>query len=711
MAGKRPFSQTDFAGDERAAKHATVDSGSSAQLFEGLGREAYLARHVHKKLHTQAAGLGDEELYQLGKLTFNQQFERFEPLTNSDMIANGDIFGGVSRDQYLQGRVHRRLHARIGDLSDMELLELGKMSFNQQFQYFGDGPPPGATGSSSMPSVSQSSLGSIFGGVSRSQYVQQRIHRKLHAQSQQLSDEELSEIGKLSFNEQFPIFEQMGDSSNGVSHQSAEGFGVGGRDGYMTSRIHRRLHPMAACLSDGDLLELGRLSFNDQFPTIEKMLPGVEVDATTTHLSAPGAHTNFGSSGREGYLQQRVHRKLHAHAATLGDAELFELGKLSFNDQFPFLGMDGQAASQSDVLPTDLLMGISRDAYMKQRVHRRLHHLAVALSDQGLHDLGQMSFNDQFPVLGQDPSQIDAADHSKQPHETLLFDGMAKEAYIEKHVHRKLHGHAMGLPDDDLHTLGKLSFNEQFPMLGLDEARAQAGARQGGVFVDDADRQGYIERRIHRKLHAHVARFTDRELLDFGRRSFNEQFESVGLSTHSTGQQDSSFGGLTRDQFMQQRVHRKLHSKAATLSDNELLELGRLSFNDQFPFLEQFTQLCTSESGLEAQDDIFEGQGREGYMKARIHRRLHPQAANLSDQDLLELGKLSFNAQFPAIESMQPAAGHEQSEVFGGVGRDAFLQQRIHKRLHAQAASLPDNELSELGQQSFNQQFVTLGHL
>jgi len=742
---KRTVSQTDLSGDARPAKQATGGSHSSTELFDGLGREAYLARHVHKKLHTQATGLSDDDLHVLGKLTFNEQFQRFEPLANTEMIANGDIFGGISRDEYLQGRVHRRLHARVSNLADMELLELGKMSFNQQFQYFGEGPPPSA-GSSSMPSAQQHAGGSLFGSLSRSQYVQQRIHRKWHSQAAHLSDEELAEVGKLSFNEQFPIFEQIVHDSAGVSQQPAVDFGIVGREGYMTTRIHRKLHSVAACLSDRDLLELGRLSFNDQFPTIESLLPGVQVDAapggdpsTAGMQRQPGANINFGPSGREGYMQQRVHRKLHVHAATLSDDDLFELGKLSFNEQFPFLGVDERQGaahgSQPEGLANDVFNGLSKDAYMKQRVHRRLHHLAVALSDQGLFDLGQLKFNEQFPVLGQDLGDIDAAPDDAKPQETLLFDGMPKEAYIEKHVHRKLHSHAMGLPDEDLHTLGKLSFNEQFPLLGVEDekgagkggagkkGKGKSDRRETSAFTDEADRQGYIERRVHRKMHGHVARFSDQELLDFGRRSFNEQFDSVGLSmnpsfgkgTKSDRPHDDSFGGLSRDQYMQQRVHRKLHVKGAALNDNELLELGRLSFNDQFPFLEQFTELCSSEGGgLESQNDVFEGQGREGYMTARIHRRLHPQCANLSDQDVMELGKLNFNGQFPALQNMLAAPGGEaeqdESDAFGGAGREAFMTARVHRRLHAQAAGLPDDELSELGKQSFNQQFVTLGH-
>merc|ERR1740130_1596576 len=42
------------------------------------------------------------------------------------------IFGGLAREEFIQARVHRRLHPQIGGMSDEQILELGKMSFNLQ---------------------------------------------------------------------------------------------------------------------------------------------------------------------------------------------------------------------------------------------------------------------------------------------------------------------------------------------------------------------------------------------------------------------------------------------------------------------------------------------------------------------------------------------------------------------------------------------------
>merc|ERR1712060_821198 len=95
------------------------------------------------------------------------------------------------------------------------------------------------------------------------------------------------------------------------------------------------------------------------------------------------------------------------------------------------------------------------------------------------------------------------------------------------------------------------------------------------------------------------------------------------------------FGGLGRETYMQQRVHRRLHGQAVKLSDDQLWELGQLSFNQQFNALET----SVSVPGMQPQsvyNDPFQGVGREGYMQHRVHRRLHSQAALLSDQELLE---------------------------------------------------------------------------
>ena len=55
--------------------------------------------------------------------------------------------------------------------------------------------------------------------------------------------------------------------------------------------------------------------------------------------------------------------------------------------------------------------------------------------------------------------------------------------------------------------------------------------------------------------------------------------------------------------------------------------------------------------------DPFGGWGREGYMQKHIHRKLHQFAMTLSADDLLALGRVSFNDQFLILESGLGSAG------------------------------------------------------
>jgi len=101
-----------------------------------------------------------------------------------------------------------------------------------------------------------------------------------------------------------------------------------------------------------------------------------------------------------------------------------------------------------------------------------------------------------------------------------------------------------------------------------------------------------MQQRIHRRLHSLAQQFSDEDLFRLGELSFNEQFAQVEGGGQPTQPRTTSnlFGGLDRSVYMQQRVHRKLHSKAIHLSDEDLKQLGSLSFNEQFPFIEHMEQ-------------------------------------------------------------------------------------------------------------------------
>mmetsp|Transcript_35371 Transcript_35371/g.110280 ORF Transcript_35371/g.110280 Transcript_35371/m.110280 type:complete len:360 (+) Transcript_35371:56-1135(+) len=351
---------------------------------------------------------------------------------------------------------------------------------------------------------------------------------------------------------------------------------------------------------------------------------------------------------------------------------------------------------------------------MHNRVHRRLHPKAAALTDQELVELGKLSFHEQFPVMEQLEAMGPAPDAPAVVLPTSAFGGLSREEFMERRIHRRLHAQAAHLGDQRLSEIGQLSFNEQFPLL-------EHTGPLGG-----ATREEYMERRVHRRLHAHATLLSDQQLSELGRLSFNQQFTVLESMPTAAVPTSDLFGGLSREAYMQQRVHRRLHDRAAALSDEELHELGKLSFNEQFPMLGAGDPVAEAaiardssadlfagltEAVVEAnapEADLFGGLSREAYMAQRVHRKLHAQAASLDDAQLLELGRLSFNQQFPLMERNATEAERTFTDLFSGVGREAYMQNRVHRRLHSKAAVLSDKELLDLGKLSFNEQFPAL---
>jgi len=494
-----------------------VDAPQTApDPFGGLGRETFMQQHVHRKLHAQAVELSDSELSQLGKIGFKDQFRA---LIVVDPNNPSDLFEGLDRETYIETRVHRRLHAQVTSLTDEEVAELGRLSFNAQFTAFGMPAAPlkaptiqvagKGAGKLNHPQdqfralvvVDPNNPSDHFEGLDRETYMETRVHRRLHAQAASLTDEELAELGRLSFNAQFtafglppapiktPTIEVSGKGVGKLSHMQ-DIFGGMGRENYMAQRVHRKLHPQAVTLSDHELLELGKLSFNDQFPVLEERALGAQPVPTKgigkgvilgKRLPVPDM---FGGIGRENFMQQRVHRKLHSHAEALSDQELLELGRLSFNEQFPIIeekAANGQLASVVERSATDMFGGFGgREVYMGQRVHRKLHAQAAALSDHDLLQLGRLSFSDQFPCL--EESTMGFVDEQRQI--TDIFGGLGREGYMTQRVHRRLHAQARSLSDSELLELGKLSFNDQFPV--FEQRAAFIGAPGVGPPFEEA---------------------------------------------------------------------------------------------------------------------------------------------------------------------------------------------------------------------------------
>ena len=148
----------------------------------------------------------DQSLWELGQISFNKQFEVFEQ--------QADVFGGVGREAYVQAHIHRKLHTRVITLSDAEVLQLGKRSFNEQFQLLGEVPTQqvGAELSTGPPGAAFAGGGvglEIFGGLSRDSFMQTRVHRRLHGLAASLTNQQLLELGQMSFNQQFTVTKEQ----------------------------------------------------------------------------------------------------------------------------------------------------------------------------------------------------------------------------------------------------------------------------------------------------------------------------------------------------------------------------------------------------------------------------------------------------------------------------------------------------------------------
>jgi len=556
------------------------------------------------------------------------------PLFPGQSIHEAQARPSTSPSSLQKALLQRRLD--LTDPTDDEFGELDEAKLGHL-----DRPQPGDAG------------GELFNGMGREAFMMQHVHRKLHPQIATLTDREIHDLGRLTFNEQFNLLEQNGIATRNsgpppLHRRPMDLFGGAGREAFMQQHVHRKLHAKAVALSDQDLLALGKLSFNDQFPALED-------NGINGHAIAPDY---FNGLSREAYMAQRVHRRLHGQAMMLSDQQLRELGQLSFNQQFTFLE-SGQISHAPQPIAVDFFQGLSRDAFMQQRVHRKLHARAAPLSDEELCELGKLTFNEQFHALdqmAQFEQQATAEQQQEQQQEQPLVDfaGLSREAYMATRVHRRLHVQAAQLSDPQLLELGQMSFNMQFNFLEGTAEVVKSEPHLTDIF-QGMGREGWMQQRIHRRLHARAASLSDEELLELGRRSFNDQFntlEGQGLEAGEVFEQQmpDPFGGVGREAYMAQRVHRRLHPQAARLSDQELLELGKLSFNQQFPALEGSMGGQASAVPVAMPQDGFQGQGREGYMHQRVHRRLHSKAMLLSDSELLELGRLSFNEQFPALE-------------------------------------------------------------
>eukprot|EP00434_Breviolum_minutum_P000144 symbB.v1.2.000124.t1/scaffold15.1/size524077/15 len=87
---------------------------------------------------------------------------------------------------------------------------------------------------------------------------------------------------------------------------------------------------------------------------------------------------------------------LQAEANRLSDTELLKFGRMSFNEQFTFMGVAGPKEQSGNVPGHDLFGDMGRRGYVQTRIHRRLHDAVQELHDEDVFALGQQSFNDPW---------------------------------------------------------------------------------------------------------------------------------------------------------------------------------------------------------------------------------------------------------------------------------------------------------------------------
>jgi len=63
-----------------ASRTTATDLDDQERLFQELGRAGYIQKRIHRKLHMQAAQIGDRELLRVGDLCFSKQFAEVERL-------------------------------------------------------------------------------------------------------------------------------------------------------------------------------------------------------------------------------------------------------------------------------------------------------------------------------------------------------------------------------------------------------------------------------------------------------------------------------------------------------------------------------------------------------------------------------------------------------------------------------------------------------
>jgi len=75
--------------------------------------------------------------------------------------------------------------------------------------------------------------------------------------------------------------------------------------------------------------------------------------------------------------------------------------------------------------------------------------------------------------------------------------------------------------------------------------------------------------------------------------------------------------------------------------------------------------------------DLFQQLGRESYIQKRIHRKLHDKVSHLGDQDLFRLGELCFQEQLREMENN--AAGNSSPKVRSVETRQGNLLSLLHQ--------------------------------
>lgn len=126
--------------------------------------------------------------------------------------------------------------------------------------------------------------------------------------------------------------------------------------------------------------------------------------------------------------------------------------------------------------------------------------------------------------------------------------------------------------------------------------------------------------------------------------------------------------GSTREEFIQQHIHRDLRSKVGSLNDNALKTMGKTLFREQFKV---FRELCccldsdflSRSNPQTCSDSSLNQEAQVTFVRKHIHKDLHARVHLLDLASLKALGTRPFSEQRAAFNEICTKAGRSVSHA------------------------------------------------